>query len=278
VIPPTIGRLPGVRFASLGSGSGGNGLLVECTDGDRTVRLLVDCGFAVREAQRRLAALDLAMEALDAILVTHEHGDHVGGAFGAVTRSGHRSAAACHPWRRMGCAVPAGGGLPAAAAGCRFPTHRPRYALRDRRRRHPPIAVPHDAREPVQFLLDDGRHRLAVLTDLGHPSPHVVAALTALDALVLESNHADAGMLQASDYPPSSSDAWRGPGGHLSNDEAARGYLRRHRPYPIGTVIAAHLSRHDRTSHGRRWPASGAQVRSRSASPTRTWACPWRSV
>ena len=68
-----------MRFRSLGSGSEGNALLVECGDLDAPLRLLIDCGFGVREITRRLAWEGLTPASLDAILVTHEHGDHIGG-------------------------------------------------------------------------------------------------------------------------------------------------------------------------------------------------------
>lgn len=70
-----------MRFASLGSGSDGNALLIESQDGTRITRVLIDCGFSLREARRKLRAAGIEPEQLDAILVTHEHGDHVGGVF-----------------------------------------------------------------------------------------------------------------------------------------------------------------------------------------------------
>ena len=70
-----------LRFASLGSGSEGNALLVESVDGATSTRILLDCGFGIRETVRRLERLGCAPESLNAILVTHEHGDHVGSAY-----------------------------------------------------------------------------------------------------------------------------------------------------------------------------------------------------
>jgi phosphoribosyl 1,2-cyclic phosphodiesterase len=109
-----------------------------------------------------------------------------------------------------------------------------------------PVAVPHDAREPVQYVIDDGRLRLGVLTDIGHGTPHVQRAYSGLDALVLECNH-DAGLLASNPrYPDSLKRRIGGPYGHLANADAAtilagleRGRLR--------TVVAAHLSRHNNT-------------------------------
>ena len=104
-----------------------------------------------------------------------------------------------------------------------------------------PIAVPHDAREPVQFIIDDGMHRLAVLTDLGHASAHVIRALNRIDALMLECNH-DAALLQASDYPMALKRRIAGAYGHLSND-ASSALLAAIDHSRLRAVSAAHLSR-----------------------------------
>ena len=227
-----------MRFASLGSGSEGNALLVECGAGSRPVRLLVDCGFGLRELQRRLQTVALAADALDAILLTHEHGDHVSGVFklaaasGAVvfaTRGTLDAArtlleAACRKDRPLAC-VPIDPDVPFEVEGVRLL----------------PMAVPHDAREPVQFIIDDGHRRMASLTDLGHPSPHVVRSLTKLDALVLECNH-DPQLLAASDYPPALKRRVAGAWGHLSNQEAAQ-LLDAIDQSRLHTIVAAHLSR-----------------------------------
>jgi phosphoribosyl 1,2-cyclic phosphodiesterase len=103
-----------------------------------------------------------------------------------------------------------------------------------------PIAVPHDAREPVQFVIEDGHSRLGVLTDLGHGTPHITQTFSCLTALVLECNH-DEGMLLAGTYPPSLKRRIGGPYGHLSNVAAASilSSLDRSR---LTCVVAAHLS------------------------------------
>jgi phosphoribosyl 1,2-cyclic phosphodiesterase len=217
-----------VRFASLGSGSEGNALLVEARDGSR---LLVDCGFGIREAVRRLARLDAAPSSLAAILVTHEHADHIGGVLRLA--SAHRIPVFLTQGTMLaardvdGCpqVTIIGSHQSFEVAGFRVE----------------PFPVPHDAREPVQYVLDDGDGRLGVLTDIGHPTAHLPLALAALTALVLECNH-DAGLLAASDYPPALKRRIAGRYGHLENGESAR-LLRSLDRSRLRRLVAAHLSR-----------------------------------
>lgn len=224
-----------MRFASLGSGSEGNGLLIETgggTAGGRSCLVLVDCGFGLREAERRLARLDCAPGTLDAILVTHEHGDHVGGVFRLARHHGipvyltHGTLRACPQ-----------------AAGCEalvrvIDSHR---AFEIGGLRVEPFPVPHDAREPVQYVIDDGDARLGVLTDIGHPTAHLPLALSRLTALVLETNH-DASLLAGSDYPMALKRRISGRYGHLENAESAR-ILQGLDRSRLRRVVAAHLSR-----------------------------------
>lgn len=214
-----------IRFASLGSGSKGNALLVEA---GRT-RVLVDCGFSAREAGFRLERLGVAPESVSAVLVTHEHGDHVGGvAAGAA---------------RFGWAVLASHGTAAAArqlSDChvqRFDSHAV-FALGDLEIH--PYPVPHDAREPTQFVFSDGALSLGVLTDAGCVTPHIVAMLTECAALVLECNH-DADMLAQGRYPAQLKRRIAGTYGHLDN-RAAADLLRAIGGQGLQHVVAAHLS------------------------------------
>lgn len=225
-----------MRFASLGSGSEGNGLIVESQDGGRSSRLMIDCGFSLKESERRLRAAGLEPDQLDAILVTHEHGDHIDGVFRLA------SAYAIPVYLTHGT-LTAGG---AHADRCEIRIILPDLPFELVGFGVMPVAVPHDAREPVQYVIDDGRLRLGVLTDIGHGTPHVQRAYSGLDALVLECNH-DAGLLASNPrYPDSLKRRIGGPYGHLANADAAtilagleRGRLR--------TVVAAHLSRHNNT-------------------------------
>jgi phosphoribosyl 1,2-cyclic phosphodiesterase len=213
-----------VRFASLGSGSAGNGLVVEAG----ATRLLVDCGFPVDGTERRLARLGLAPADVTAIVVTHEHGDHADGVLPFARRHG------VPVWMTHGTARAVPGAVPEARV---FDSHSP-FAI-DALEVHP-FPVPHDAREPAQLVVTDGAWRIGVLTDTGSPTRHVAAMLSGCDALVLECNH-DPAMLAAGPYPGWLKTRIGGPFGHLANDAAAAllAALDRSR---LRHVVAAHLS------------------------------------
>jgi len=218
-----------VRFASLGSGSKGNCLVAEAAGS----RVLLDCGLSPRETERRLARLGLAPADLDAILVTHEHDDHVGHAypFGAQHRLPVYLTAGT---RRAQEAA----GKSAAGVELRLIEGREPFAVGAIEVQ--PFTVPHDAREPVQFVLGDGARRLGVLTDLGTSTAHVEQTLSGCDALVLETNH-DLDLLWSGDYPKWLKERIGGPFGHLDNSASGRllAALDRSR---LKHVIAAHLS------------------------------------
>lgn len=214
-----------MRFASLGSGSRGNALIAEAGG----TRVLVDCGFGLREAVARLARLGVAPETLDGILVTHEHDDHVGG----VARLAARYRIPVYLTHGTLQAV---GDLGEAEVTVIDP-HR-RIAVNDLEVE--PFPVPHDAREPVQYVLGDGAKRLGVLTDIGEPTAHVVQVLKECDALVLECNH-DPDLLEAGPYPPSLKRRIAGRFGHLDNPASAR-LLSQLDGRRLRHVVAAHLS------------------------------------
>ena len=170
-----------LRFASLGSGSEGNGLVVEVASGAARTRVLLDCGFGLRESERRLERLGVAPASLAAIVVTHEHGDHVSG----VERLARKHAIPV--WMTHGTFVACrigGAGMIKAALDIEInlvDAHTP-FAVGAIE--IAPFPVPHDAREPAQFAFGDGDHRLGVLTDLGSSTPHVEAMLAGCDAHV----------------------------------------------------------------------------------------------
>ena len=225
-----------MRFASLGSGSQGNALVVALpgrSPGGQRRFILIDCGFNRRETQRRLQGLGLSLEGLAAIFVTHEHSDHIAGVF-RVAAAADAPVYLTH------------GTLEAArrcAAG--FDEARCRVLVPDRAvdvgdLSLLPFAVPHDAREPVQYVIDDGIGRLGLLTDTGRATPHLIERLGGVQTLVLECNH-DRTMLSNGRYPPSLKRRVGGDFGHLAN-EAAAGILAAVDTRRLRRVIAAHLS------------------------------------
>ena len=220
-----------MRFACLGSGSRGNATLVEA---GRT-RVLVDCGFSVREAERRLAALGVAPHELSAILVTHGHSDHIGGVGALARRHGIAVWATRGTWSH--------GGLGEVPEPREFNCHAP-FALDDLAVN--PFPVPHDAREPSQFVFGDGARTFGVLTDSGNITPHIVRQLARCDALLLECNH-DEAMLAAGPYPAALKQRVGGQFGHLSNAQSAA-LLGELDTSALQHLVAAHLSEQNNTS------------------------------
>jgi phosphoribosyl 1,2-cyclic phosphodiesterase len=219
-----------VRFASLGSGSEGNALLVEVQSGATTTRVLLDCGFSAKEVERRLARLGSGVEGLDAILITHEHSDHIGS---ALTLARKWSIPLYMSWGTARAV-----GADEADVDLHVMWGDEAVAIGDVSVL--PYTVPHDAREPLQYVLSDGAGRLGVLTDVGTSTPHISAVLSGCDALVLECNH-DVRMLAASRYPQSLKARIGGNHGHLNNEAAAEilASLDRSR---LRHLVAAHLS------------------------------------
>jgi len=219
-----------IRFASLGSGSKGNALIVES---GRT-RVLVDCGFRARDMVTRLARLGVEPESVTAVLITHEHADHVGGAAQCAARFG---------WSIHASHGTAAAGPLSATTVRRFDSHTS-FAIEGLQ--ISPFPVPHDAREPTQFVFGDGAVRLGVLTDVGRVTSHIVEMLKDCEGLVLECNH-DLGMLARGRYPPTLKRRIGGDYGHLDN-RAAASLLREVAGPRLQQVVAAHLSEENNTA------------------------------
>lgn len=223
-----------MRFASLGSGSRGNATLVAC---GRT-RVMLDCGFTLKETLARLARLGLDGTDLAAIVVTHEHGDHVRGV-GPLARKFDLPV-----WMTPGTwrAVQNQAGVEPLPHLELFSAHAP-FAIGDVHIE--PFPVPHDAAEPSQFVFSDGNRRLGVLTDTGCGTAHIEACLSGCDALMLECNH-DRKMLFDGDYPPSLKERIAGRMGHLDN-EASAGILARLDNSRLQHLVIAHISEKNNT-------------------------------
>jgi phosphoribosyl 1,2-cyclic phosphodiesterase len=216
-----------MRFASLGSGSQGNCLIVDTGD----TKLLLDCGFSTRAMLEKLARLAVAAEEIAGVLVTHEHSDHIAGVFKFASRFG------IPVYLTHGTHVAAPRGK-SQLPDCRLIDSHASFAIGSVEIF--PFPVPHDAREPVQYVFSDGQHRLGVLTDSGSITPHIVDLLRVCDALVLECNH-DADLLAASDYPYQLKRRIAGNFGHLDNRQAAS-LLQQVETQQLQHIVAAHLS------------------------------------
>jgi len=218
-----------LRFASLASGSSGNCLVAEASG---TV-VLVDCGLSLTETERRLARAGLEPSQVSALLVTHEHGDHACGAFEFA--AAHRIAV--YLTHGTLAALKAEGKV---LDGVALSIVNGRQSFFVDGIQVLPFTVPHDAREPVQYVLSDGASRLGVLTDVGISTSHVEKMLSGLDALVLECNY-DRDLLWNGGYPRWLKERIAGPFGHLDNRESERllAALDRSR---LKHVIGAHLS------------------------------------
>lgn len=245
------------RFASLGSGSKGNGTLVQWLDSQGNKgALLIDCGFSAKEAVIRLERLGLTASDLSAVLVTHEHGDHIKGVAPLARRFKlpvYMTSGTFHSKDL--------GELPALHL---IEGYQP-FAIGDLQ--ITPVAVPHDAREPCQFIFELNSKRLGVLTDLGSISDHVETSFQDCDALVMEANH-DPMMLASGPYPPTLKRRVGGPWGHLSNQQTAL-FLERCDLSRLQHLVVAHISLTNNSLE------LAQQVLSSAASRVErvTWAC-----
>jgi phosphoribosyl 1,2-cyclic phosphodiesterase len=218
-----------MRVTVLGSGSGGNATLVEAGD----ARILIDAGFSGRDLERRLLAVDVEPESIDAIVITHDHGDHTRGMgvlarrFGLPLYLTTRTQAVC------------GRLLSGSEAVRRYASSEPftigALAV------HPFLTV-HDAAEPVAVTVRDTTSgaRLGIATDLGRPTAAVRAELAGCNMLVLEANHDDV-RLWSSRYPWSVKQRIASSHGHMSNRAAAELARELHHS-TLRHIVLAHLS------------------------------------
>nr|CAA6802476.1 MAG: Metal-dependent hydrolases of the beta-lactamase superfamily I [uncultured Thiotrichaceae bacterium] len=214
-----------LRFSSLGSGSKGNATLIECGK----TRVLVDCGFSTAETERRLHRLDCPPDSLSAILVTHEHGDHANGV-GRLSRK-HKVPV----WLTVGTYNVVKDNK---FSDTNFININNPFELADLQ--ISPYPVPHDAREPCQFVFSDGDKRLGLLTDTGSITPYIVSLLQKLDGLLLECNY-DARMLAVGPYPPKLKTRVGSNYGHLDNQQATD-LLKRIELGGLQHLVGMHLS------------------------------------
>lgn len=194
---------------ALQSGSSGNCIYVESCG----TRLLFDAGINGRQAEARLAGHGRNIRDVDAVIISHDHGDHVRHAgvyqrkFGLplyITRKTYDTAVGRHPLGKL---------------------HDVRFFHSDGtlcfgNLRVEAIATPHDASDGAAFVISSGGRRLGIMTDLGHAFDGLAGLLGSLDAVFIESNY-DADMLEQGPYPAFLKKRIKGPEGHLSNIESA---------------------------------------------------------
>ena len=219
-----------MQFSSLGSGSRGNCTLIEA-DG---TALLIDCGFSIRETEKRLQRLSRELTQVTAILVTHEHGDHVRGVAGLAKKYN------IPVWSSRGTAKAAK--LDELTQWRCIDIHQ-QFEIDSISIQ--PVPVPHDAKEPCQFVFTDGDWRLGVLTDTGSITPYIEEQYSGCDAFILEANH-DEEMLANGSYPPSLKQRVGGDYGHLNNGQA-KNLLTRVDISRLQYLVASHISEKNNT-------------------------------
>lgn len=216
-----------MRFSVLGSGSRGNSVYVE----SGSSALLIDAGFSGKEIDSRLRAIDRELGNLDAVLVTHEHHDHIAGV-GVLSRrcklpvyasqptfeAGEQKLGRLQAWHEFGV----GDSLTLGA-----------FQIRS-------FSISHDAAEPVGYIISDGRVRLGYCTDLGKVTSLVERHLKGCNGLVLEFNH-DPEMLRSGPYPLYLQQRVKSSHGHLANNDAAL-FLKELVHDHLDSVVLAHLS------------------------------------
>jgi phosphoribosyl 1,2-cyclic phosphodiesterase len=215
-----------LKIASLGSGSKGNATIVS----SGSTNLLIDCGFSLRQFEKRLISLSIGPENIDAILITHEHSDHCGG----VIRIAKKYDIPVWTTFGTGRAIFKSNNDFSKLSGGKLITIGSLEIL--------PVTVPHDAGEPVQFVFRDivSGEKFGILTDTGHITRHIVDAYNNLDGLLLEFNY-DQKMLENGPYPYSLKQRVSGELGHLSNDQSV-GLLQAINTSQLRCLIAAHIS------------------------------------
>ncbi|MDD5557921.1 MAG: MBL fold metallo-hydrolase [bacterium] len=217
-----------MKICVLASGSSGNAIYVE----EAGCGILVDAGLSRRELGARLGTIGVDLGGVSAVLVSHEHGDHVQGL--AVLHRVHGIPVHAN---RMTASGLFDRGLPAPA----FRLFRTGADFSVGPFTVSPFPVPHDALDPVGFVLSAGGCRVGISTDLGHPAPQVKERLRGCRAIVIEANH-DGELLAGGDRHPSLKERIRGGNGHLSNEEAAA-LVAAVATEGLRDVFLAHLSR-----------------------------------
>ena len=216
-----------MRFSVLGSGSRGNCVFIESGE----TALLIDAGFSGKETQRRLQLLGKSLDVLDAIFLTHEHGDHISGA-GALSRR-----LRIPVFANAGTLEGGGKKLEGLFAVREFETGK-KLAFQDVEISS--FRISHDTLDPVGYVINNGGKSVGYCTDTGRASHLATRRLKGCNGLVLEFNH-DEKMLRNGPYPLHLQQRIRSSHGHLANGDAAA-FLKNLLHEKLSHVVLAHLS------------------------------------
>ncbi|MAD57682.1 MAG: MBL fold metallo-hydrolase [Porticoccus sp.] len=214
-----------MRFSSIGSGSKGNSTLVEYD----SVIILVDCGFSVKEAEKRLNFIGIHPSAINCILVTHEHSDHIRGVSSLAKK--YNIPVMATPGTSKSLKNTSDLDLTYIETDTNFCIKSLRIT---------PVTVPHDAREPVQFIIKGGPLTLGILTDTGTITQHIIEHYQQCDGLLIESNH-DENMLTKGIYPESLKERVGGDWGHLNNKQTLY-FLKNIKLELLQELVIGHIS------------------------------------
>lgn len=237
-----------MKFCCLGSGSKGNSTLVSY----ESTLLMIDCGFSMRQTVESMRKKNCNPEQLSAILVTHEHTDHIKGV-SALARKYQIPVYATRGTAKTGKLE--------TVEHLHWITPDRSFQLDDVT--ITPVTVPHDAYEPCQFLFEANDKKLGIVTDLGSVSAHVQTAFHHCDALLLEANH-DLNMLWQGPYAASLKRRVASDWGHLNNQQA-EDFVHTLNLAKLKSLVLGHISEQNNSvekvrQHFRQFEQSDRQV------------------
>ncbi|MCK8828313.1 MBL fold metallo-hydrolase [Natroniella acetigena] len=220
-----------LQISVLASGSSGNVIYVE----SEQKKVLIDAGLSGKQINNRLRKINLSVKDLDAILLTHEHTDHIQGAGVLARRCKIPLYATAGTWQAAGDKL----GKLKSEQQCVIDTTS--FNLGDCQIKA--FSIPHDAQEPVGYTITSCGAKVGVATDMGEVTDHVRAEISDSDLVVLESNH-DLEMLKIGPYPWSLKKRVMGNKGHLSNDAAGAEVVKLAKS-SVSRILLAHLSKNN---------------------------------
>ncbi|WP_343209016.1 MBL fold metallo-hydrolase [Anaerolentibacter hominis] len=221
-----------MKFCSIASGSSGNCIYV----GSENTHVLVDVGISGKRVAGGLEQIEVRPDELSAILITHEHTDHISG-LGVMARKYHIPVYATAETLDAILSTRSIGRIEESLLHDVRPDEK--FSLGEFK--IDPFSIPHDAANPVCYSLEAGNHKVAVATDLGQYDDYIVKHLEGAEILLLEANH-DINMLEVGPYPYMLKKRILGERGHLSNDNSGRLICRLFND-SLKYVILGHLSK-----------------------------------